>query len=158
MGVWNNGPFENDAALDEVYRVLHQLWDKVEELACKPHRRGDSLTYDAERLGANAEMQLVLARRVYRAATFTWMVRGDLLPDADTVAGWKAKFLDRWDKHSQRTLEGTPAFLRRLGRILARPLDRLAALSRKQQEQLQSTFQAYVQEVMAAREREKANE
>ena len=73
-----------------------------------------------------------------------------------TITGWKAKFLERWDKHSQRTLEGTPAFLRKLGRTLARPLDRLAALSRWQQEQLQSTFQTYVKEIMAAREREEA--
>jgi hypothetical protein len=156
VGSWGNHPFESDAALDEVYRVLFQLWDKVEELACKPHRRGDSLTYDAERLGANVEMMLLLARRVYRPATLTWVVRGDLLPEAEAIAGWKAKFLERWDKHSERTLEGTPAFLRKLGRTLARPLDRLAALSRRQVERLQSTLQEYMEELLAAQKRREA--
>ena len=94
----------------DVLRVVRE--GKVEEIACKPHRRGDSLTYDSERLGANVEMLLLLARRVYRPATFTWMVRGDLLPEADAILGWKATFLERWDKHSERTLEGAPAFLR----------------------------------------------
>jgi hypothetical protein len=153
MGAWGNGPFESDGALDQVYRVINQLWDKVEELACKPHRRGDSLTLDSERLGAYVEMMILLARRVYRPATFTWIVRGDLLPEAETIAGWKAKFLERWDKHAERTLMGTPTFLRKLGRILARPLDRLAALSRRQQEQLQSTLQEYMEEIVAAQKK-----
>jgi hypothetical protein len=158
MRAWGNGLFESDAALDEVYRVLYQLWDKVEELACKPFRRGDCLLYDSERLDGYVAMLLVLARSVYRPATFTWIVRGDLLPDAETIACWKAKFLERWDKHAERTLMGTPKFLRKLGRTLARKLDRLAALSRRQQEQLQSTLQEYMEEIMAAQKKREAAE
>jgi hypothetical protein len=153
MGAWGNGLFESDAALDEVYRVLYQLSDKVEELACKPFRRGDSLLYDSERLDGYVAMLLLLARSAYRPATFTWMVRGDLLPEAQTIAGWKAEFLERWDKHAERTLEGTPAFLRKLGRTLARKLDRLAELSRRQLEQLQSTFREYLEEIAAAQKK-----
>jgi hypothetical protein len=35
-------------------------------------------------------------------------------------------------------------------------MDRLAVLSRRQQEQLQSTYQEYLEEIVAARQREQA--
>jgi hypothetical protein len=156
MGTWGTHPFENDDALDEVYTLINHLLEKVETLACKPHRRGDSVLLDAERLAANVELLLLIARRVYRTATFTWMIRGDLLADADTVDGWKAKFLERWDQHARRQLEGSATELHKLGRTLARPMDRLAVLSRRQQERLQSTYQEYLEKIVAARRREQS--
>jgi hypothetical protein len=99
---------------------------------------------------------MLIAWRIYRPAVFSWMVRGDLLPDADTVAGWKAKFLERWDRYAPSQLKGTSAELRRWGRFHARVLDRLAALSRRQQEQMQKTYQAYLNEILANQEREQA--
>jgi hypothetical protein len=55
MGAWGNGNFENDRALDHVYRLLSTIAARVEKaMANLPRRKSpdlDSLLADVELLG-----------------------------------------------------------------------------------------------------------
>ncbi len=148
MGQWGDDPFENDNALDEVYAHLRRLCNRVRRLACKP---GDLLT-DSYQMAATAELVMLIARRVYRAAAFTAPIRGELLPNPDSIAKWRERFLAHWGKRARRQLEGSAAEVAALGREAAKPLDELRQLAEEQATQLEATFRA-VQEEVAARAR-----
>jgi hypothetical protein len=149
MGQWGEDPFENDNALDEVYSHLRQLCNRARRLACKPYRPGDSLSVDSYQMAAVAELVMLIARRVYRAAAFTAPIRGEPLPDPDLIAKWRERFLARWDKHARRQFEGSAAEVAAMGREAARPLDELQKLAQEQGEQLEATFREVHEEAFA---------
>ena len=155
MGQWGEDPFENDNALDEVYSHLRRLCDRVRRLACKPHKSRESLAADSDQLAAVAELVMLIARRVYRAAAFTAPIRGGPLPDPDAIERWRARFLARWAKHAGQQFEGSAAELAAMGERAAEPLFRLRLLAEEQGVGLEAMFRA-VQEEAAARARAEA--
>jgi hypothetical protein len=149
MGQWGDDPLENDNALDEVYAHLRRLCNRVRRLACKPHRPGDSLATDSYQMAAAAELVMLIARRVYRAAAFTAPIRGAPLPDPEAIARWRERFLARWGKHARRQFEGSAAEVAAMGQDAVKPLDQLRQLAEEQGAQLEATFRAAHEEVAA---------
>jgi hypothetical protein len=157
MGQWNDGPFDNDGALDQVFALLNHLLDRVERLACGPYPRGASVISDAEALAANVELVALVARAAYRSAMFV-PVRGMPLPDAAAIEAWRQRFIERFRHVGRRQVEGTRAEIERYSVEAAAPLARLAELSREQEEQAEATHREVWAEVREARLREQAEE
>jgi hypothetical protein len=155
MGQWGYTPFENDAGLDEAFALLDHLTKKVDRLTCGPRPRGSCILWDTEALAANVELLCLVAQAVYRPAMFV-PIRGMPLPAPETIAGWREKFLARYNRLARRQLQGTPAELERFGLEAAAPLVRLAELSRLQLEQSEATHREVIMEVVEARQREAA--
>jgi hypothetical protein len=157
MGQWNDGPFDNDGALDQVFALLNHLLEKVERLACGPYPRGSSVLCDAEALAANVERLALVAGAAYRSAMFA-PVRGMPLPDAAVIDGWRQSFIGRYRRVGRRQVEGTRAEIERYSLEAAAPLARLGELSRQQDEQAEATHREVWAEVLDARLREQAEE
>jgi len=144
MGAWGNGNFENDQALDHVYRLLGTIAERVEKTVGKLPRRKypdlDSLLADGELLG-------VIARHVYKPSSFTWIVRGELRPDHLTIREWKAVVLHVWDRERQQDDSKPVADVAACRRAIAATFDNLARLSRRQIFGAMRTFDAYLKEL-----------
>jgi hypothetical protein len=145
MGAWGNGNFENDRALDHVYRLLNTIAARVEKMVAKlPRQKSpdfDSLLADVELLG-------VIARHVYKPASFTWVVRGELLPDHLTIRQWKAVVLRAWDRDRPPSKDTKSAEDEaNCRRVIAGSFDQLARLSRRQIFGALRTCNAYMKEL-----------
>jgi hypothetical protein len=145
MGAWGNGNFENDGALDHVYRLLSTIAARVEKAIAKlPRRRSP----DLDPLLADVELLGVIARHIYKPASFTWMVRGELLPDHFTIREWKAVVLHVWDRDRQPCDDTKQAqAVAACRRAIAATFDNLARLSRRQTFGAMRTLNAYMKEL-----------
>ncbi|MGL4423324.1 MAG: hypothetical protein ACRCZF_21885 [Gemmataceae bacterium] len=157
MGDWGDGPFENDAGLDEVFAVLDNLITKIEHIACGTSGDRSSLTRDEQELAANVELLCTIAIAVYRPALFV-PIRGLPLPDPGVIQGWRQKFLTRARRQAKTEFEASPAERKQFVAQAIAPLDRLAELSLQQTEVAEATHQQVTAEVLEARKREAAGE
>jgi hypothetical protein len=140
-----NGNFENDGALDHVYRLLSEIAGRVDKAVAKlPGQKNpvfDALMADVELLG-------VIARHVFKPASFTWIVRGQLLPDHFEVRAWKAVVLRVWDRQwSQVDDAKQMEELAACRKAIAATFDDLARLSRRQIFGAMRQFDAYMREM-----------
>jgi hypothetical protein len=78
MSSWGVGNFESDSALAHVYRMLISIAERVEKTVSKLPRQKH---FDLVPLLADIELLGVIARHVYKPASMTWVIRGQLLPD-----------------------------------------------------------------------------
>jgi hypothetical protein len=145
MGAWGSGNFESDAALDHVYRLLITMANRVEKAVKKVARHKH---FDLTLILADLELMGVIARHVYKAATMSWVIRGQLLPDHLTLREWKAIVLGAWDRAGP---EGTdvqsPKDHVRLRRGMAATFDKLARMSRQQIFGVMRTLDTYLGEL-----------
>ncbi len=149
MGAWGNGNFENDRALDHVYRLLNTMATRVEKAVAKLPRQKSP---DLDALLADVELMGVIARHVYKPASFTWIVRGELLPDHLTIRQWKATVLRVWDRDRRPSDDPKEAEQEAsYRRALAATFDRLARLSRRQIFGAMRTCDAYLKELYGPR-------
>jgi hypothetical protein len=145
MGAWGNGSFENDGALDHVYGMLSEIAERVDKAVAKLPRRKNP-NFDA--LMADVELLGVIARHVFKPASFTWIVRGQLLPDHFEVRAWKAVVLRVWDREWSQVDDAKQLEeLAECRKAMAATFDSLARLSRRQIFGAMRQFDAYMREM-----------
>jgi hypothetical protein len=132
MGTWSEGVYENDVAADYVYGVMDKMLEQIQQATDDPAKLEPDED-DSQILLCNVDLLAVLADHVYRQVWFTWRIRGPLLPAADTILDWKAKYLAAWDKAIDG-LDPDPEYKAGHRRQIVATFDRLAELSRRQDE------------------------
>jgi hypothetical protein len=145
MSSWGVGNFESDSALDYVYRMLISIAERVEKTVSKLPRQKH---FDLVPLLADVELLGMVARHVYKSATMTWVIRGQLLPDHFEIRKWKAVVLQAFDRIPQeREDEKSEETEARHRRAIAATFDKLARLSRRQIFGAMRTCDAYLREL-----------
>lgn len=145
MSSWGVGNFESDDALDHVYRLLMTIADRVEKTVQKLPRLRH---FDLVPLLADVELLGVIARHVYKPATMSWVVRGELLPDHIRIRKWKAVVLQALDRIPlEDEDEEATKTQEKYRRAVAATFNNLARLSRRQIFGAMRTSDAYMREL-----------
>ncbi|HEV3383390.1 MAG TPA: hypothetical protein VG097_01175 [Gemmata sp.] len=145
MSSWGVGNFESDDALDHVYRMLNSIAERVEKTVSKLPRQKH---FDLVPLLADMELLGVIARHVYKSATMTWVIRGQLLPDHLEIRKWKVIVLQAFDRIPQENeAEKSAEIQARHRRAIAATFDKLDRLSRRQIFGAMRTCDAYMREL-----------
>lgn len=117
MGAWGNGNFEQDGALDFVWRaVQHPLIQKVRTVVEKPVL-AEADESDSGPIVAAVDILALLSEHVNAAP-----------PKPDEVALWKATFLKSWDRTAADVIFRQSDVIERRS-IIAATFDRLARLA-----------------------------
>jgi hypothetical protein len=116
MGIWGHGNFQNDAALDYVDELVDQLVKRIESCF-------EGTNLDPDELG---EAELIPSVHI-----LAWLCQetGTVPPEADTVEGWKTRYLNNWDA----TIDGLdpdPDYKVQRRQTIAETFDRLIALGK----------------------------
>jgi hypothetical protein len=99
MGTWGAGNFDSDAAADHLGIVADELIEAVEEAMAEAPGKIEPDEYWGVAVPCNLEL-------LHLIATQKWT--GVSLPEADTIAKWKATYLAVWDRKID-ALEPKPA-------------------------------------------------
>ena len=115
MGAWGNGNFEEDGALDFVWREVQQpLLRKIQMMVEKPvYAEADEP--DSGSIVAAVEILALLSEHVNAAP-----------PKPNEVANWKQTFLEAWDRTAADVYFRQEDVMERRS-IIAATFDRLAA-------------------------------
>jgi hypothetical protein len=117
MGTWGNGNFEQDGALDFVFREVQQpLLQKVRSVVEKPVL-AEADQPDSGPIVAAVEILAMLSEHVNAAP-----------PQPDEVALWMATYLEAWDRTAADVFFRQEDVIERRS-VIAATFDRLARLA-----------------------------
>ncbi|MFC4604181.1 DUF4259 domain-containing protein [Rhodococcus kronopolitis] len=122
MGTWDSGNFDDDTAADHLSDLTGRLVDEVAEAMSGDPVELEPDEYWGVAVPCNLELLHLLARQHYV---------GVRLPDPETIAGWKDRFLAVWDEAIDG-LEPEPDFKRQRREVLVRTFDQLAEVARRE--------------------------
>jgi hypothetical protein len=119
MGTWASGNFDSDTAADHLSGIAGKLIADVTKAM-----GGDPVELEADEywgtaVPCNIELLALLAEQ-------RWV--GAMVPDAATVAAWKAKYLKIWES-SIDALEPSPEWKAQRRAAIVATFDRLTAAS-----------------------------
>ena len=120
MGVWGVGNFENDEAMDYAQELAEQMVSQIEETVASEHGMEPDEP-DGFRLMCNVELLCLIGQHA-----------GLSFPESAIVEGWKASFLDVWEKFIDG-LDPKPGFKEERQAMITQTFDRLIKLSRDQE-------------------------
>lgn len=121
MGNWGSGNFDDDLAADHLETLTDRLISEVAEAMS-----GDSARIvPDEDWGVAVPCNLELLHLI---AQQHWL--GANLPDPDTIAGWKAKYLAVWDQAID-VLGPSPGYKEQRRSVLVQTFDQLAELAKR---------------------------
>jgi hypothetical protein len=120
MGVWGAGNFANDEALDYGHELVDQMIEQVEEAMASEHGLEPDEP-DSARVMCNVELMWLIGKHA-----------GLSMPEAETVEGWRDKYLAVWDGYIDG-LEPKPGFKEERRAVIVESFDRLIALCRSEE-------------------------
>ena len=124
MGTWGHGNFDSDTAADHLSIVTGRLIDEITEAMAGDPVEIEPDEYWGVAVPCNLELLHLIAQQDYAGA---------LLPDPDTLADWKTRFLAVWDE-SIDGLAPAPAVKQQRRATLVRTFDQLAELAARRQD------------------------
>ncbi|WP_229403534.1 DUF4259 domain-containing protein [Micromonospora okii] len=119
MGTWGSGNFDDDTAADHLADLTGRLIEEIAEAMSGDPVGIEPDEYWGVAVPCNLELLHLVASRHYVGAR---------LPDPETVAGWKEKFLGVWDGAIDG-LEPSPEFRQQRREVLVRTFDQVADLA-----------------------------
>ncbi|RZT77821.1 uncharacterized protein DUF4259 [Micromonospora violae] len=123
MGSWGNGNFDNDTAADHLGILTDRLIAEVAEAMSGDPVEIEPDEYWGVAVPCNLELLHLIAQQNYVGAN---------LPDPDTIADWRTKFLTVWEGAID-DLEPTPDHKEQRRAYLVRTFDQLAELAKAEQ-------------------------
>lgn len=120
MGTWGSGNFDSDTAADHLSGLTDQLISEVTEAMSGDPVGIEPDEYWGVAVPCNLELLHLVAQQRYVGAS---------LPDPETIADWKTRFLAVWDKTID-DLEPGPEYKEQRRAVLVRTFDQLAELAK----------------------------
>ncbi|MEH1017125.1 DUF4259 domain-containing protein [Micromonospora sp. CPCC 206060] len=122
MGTWGSGNFDDDTAADHLSGLTDRLISEVAEAMSGDPVGIEPDEYWGVAVPCSLELLHLIAQQNYVGAS---------LPDPETIADWKSRYLAVWD----RTIDGLepgPEYKEQRRAVLARTFDQLAILAERQ--------------------------
>ncbi|MET8359810.1 DUF4259 domain-containing protein [Micromonospora sp. NPDC005171] len=123
MGGWGSGNFDSDTAADHLGILTDRLITEVAEAMSGDPVKIEPDEYWGVAVPCNLELLHLIAQQNYIGVD---------LPDLDTIADWKTKFLTVWEAAID-DLEPTPDHKEQRRAQLVRTFDQLAELAKAEQ-------------------------
>jgi hypothetical protein len=120
MGTWGSGNFDSDTAADHLSEVMEGLIEDVTQEMAKGPSNIEPDEYWGVAVPCNLELLCLLAKQ-------KWV--GVELPEAETIAKWKATYLAVWDAKIDE-LGPKPDYKTKRRAVLVATFDELEALAR----------------------------
>ncbi|WP_429516181.1 DUF4259 domain-containing protein [Rhodococcus sp. BE178] len=119
MGTWGSGNFDDDTAADHLSDMTGRLVDEVTKAMSGDPVEIEPDEYWGVAVPCNLELLHLIAQQHYVGVT---------LPDAETIVGWRDRFLAVWDGAIDG-LEPAPDYKERRREVLVRTFDQLAEVA-----------------------------
>jgi hypothetical protein len=120
MGTWGPGNFDSDTAADHLSDLTARLVSEVEEAMSGDPRELEADEYWGVAVPCNLELLYVIAKRDHV---------GCMLPEAETLVGWKARYMAAWER-SIDELGPEPEYRKERRRVLLRTFSQLLRVVR----------------------------
>jgi hypothetical protein len=120
MGTWGSGNFDNDTAADHLGELIDELIEDVTKTMARGPGSIEPDEYGGVAVPCNLEILCLLAKQ-------KWV--GVELPEAATIAKWKATYLGVWDAKIDG-LKPKPSHKTARRAVLVATFDELEALAR----------------------------